>query len=154
MTGLFANQRETNFSSIVSMIEDVLIELGYFLNECRLERPGTLRAWKVGKPPTEVRISLVDGEDFTHLRVSATVMTPRAGDRATLYGHLLGLNSRMCQAAFALASDRIIIVSERSSLDLDRSEVMDVILRVQRYADEHVEELVQLYGGTPGTTAT
>ena len=151
MTALFANQRETNFASTVAMIEDVLVELGHFLNECRIERPGTLRAWKIGKGGAEVRISLVEGDDFTHLRVSATVMTPpRTGDRMPLYAHLLRINARLCGAAFAVVSDRVVIVAERSSLDLDRSEVMDLVMRVQRYADEHAGTLVQAYGGTPG----
>jgi hypothetical protein len=153
-TALFANQREVNLTSTVAMIEDVLVELGHFLNQCRDDRDGALRSWKVHKGSAAVRISVIEGDDFTHLRVMAPVMTiAPATDRAALFAHLLGINCELCGAAFALRGDVVMIVAERSTLDLDRSEVMDVVARVQRYADDHDDALVADFGGTLGGEA-
>ncbi|MCP4449210.1 MAG: hypothetical protein GY811_28345 [Myxococcales bacterium] len=41
---LFANEREANLESTVAMVEDVLIDLGHFVNECRAERPGSAQS--------------------------------------------------------------------------------------------------------------
>src|SRR5262245_57369444 len=153
-SGLFANQREVNLASTVAMIEDVLVELGHFLNQCRDDRAGALRSWKVSKGSAVVRISVIEGDDFTHIRVAAPVMVIGATtDRTNLYGHLLEVNRELCGAAFALRGDQVMIISERSTLDLDRSEVMDVIARVQRYADDHDDALVATHGGTIGGDA-
>ena len=153
-SALFANQREVNLASTIAMIEDVLVELGHFLNQCRDDRDGTLRSWKVQKGSAVIRISVLAGDDFTHLRVAAPVMTLGATtDKAALYGHLLESNRTMCGAAFALRGDQVVIISERSTIDLDRSEVMDLVARVQRYADDHDDALVGAYGGTLGGDA-
>jgi hypothetical protein len=153
-SALFGNQREVNLASTVAMIEDVLVELGHFLNQCRDDREGAIRSWKVHKGSATVRISVIDGDDFSHLRVAAPVMTLAATtDRAALFGHLLELNRELCGAAFAVAGPQVMIVSERSTLDLDRSEVMDTIARVQRYADDHDDGLVADFGGALGGDA-
>jgi hypothetical protein len=153
-SALFANQREVNLSSTVAMIEDVLVELGHFLNQCRDDRDGTLRSWKVQKGSAVVRISVIEGDDFTHLRVAAPVMVMAATtDKVALYGHLLETNRTMCGAGFALRGDQVMIVAERSTLDLDRSEVMALVAQVQKYADDHDDVLVGQHGGTIGGDA-
>jgi hypothetical protein len=149
--GLFENQREVNLASTVTMIEDVLIELGHFLNDCREELPGTVRSWRVRKGSATVRISLLDRDDFTHVRVSSAVLTLDVGvDRAALFGHLLALNAELCGAAFAVRGDVAMVVTERSTLDLDRSEVMELVDRVTSYADDHDDVLISRFGGTQG----
>ena len=149
--GLFENQREVNLSSTITMIEDVLIELGHFVNECRTEVPGTLRAWRIQKGTATVRISLVDRDDFTHLRAASAVMhLDAAVSRSALYAHLLEQNAELTGAAFALKDDVVFVLAERTTLDLDRSEVKDLIDRVQTYADEHDEPLVERFGGALG----
>jgi|GEM_PF-640861 len=160
--GLFENEREANLSSTVAMIEDVLVELGHFLNECRVDMPkreatGVLEAaeyreWRVIKGSASIRIALVDREDFLKLRVVSPVLTVDAGvDTAALYTHLLQLNCEaIAGAAFAVSGPEVLLVAERSTLDLDRSEVLDLIRRVQNYADDHDDQLVARFGGQLG----
>ena len=160
--GLFDNHRETNLLSTIAMVEDALVELGHFLNDCRVANPSAiasdssvLRAWRALKGSATVRISIIGRDDFTHLRVAASVMTCTGDvDRLALFSHLLTTNAEICGAAFALRGDEIHIVSERTTLDLDRTEVLDLIGRVQTYADEHDDVLVARFGGTLGGTAT
>lgn len=148
---LFDNHRDVNLASTTAMIEDLLIERGYFLNDCRADSDETLRSWKVPKGSAIVRISLLDRADFSHLRVSSAVFRHPAGvDRAALYQDLLERNAGLCGAAFAVVGNQVCLVSERSTLDLDRSELADMLTRVQTYADDLDDPLVAKYGGELG----
>jgi hypothetical protein len=96
-------------------------------------------------------VTLVNRSEFTHIRVCATVMTMDARvDRAALFTHLLDLNASLCGVAFATDGDHVLLVTERSTLDLDRSEIVDLIARVTTYADEHDDVLVARFGGRIG----
>jgi len=147
-SALFANQRETNLASTVVLVEQVLAELG---DGGPAALGGALYAWEIRKGSASARVALVHRAEFTHIRVSATVMTLDDGvDRAALFAHLLELNAGLCGAAFATEGDRVLLVSERSTLDLDRSEVSEIIKRVSTYADEHDDVLVARFGGRIG----
>lgn len=148
---LFANQRETNLSSTLSLVESVLAELGHPAPESRVEDAIALHAWRIPTGSAVTRVLLIHRAEFTHLRVCAVVMTlDDRVDRAALFTHLLDLNATSCGAAFAVQDDQVLLVSERSTLDLDRSEVLDMIRRVTTSADEHDDVLVARYGGLLG----
>src|SRR5262245_3786235 len=119
---LFDNHREVNLASTIAMIEDLLIERGYFVNDTRAEVTGALRAWRVPKGSAVAQISLLDRPDFPHLRVAAAVFRhPANVDKVALYRELLTRNTELCGAAFGIVGDQVVLVSERSTLDLDRS---------------------------------
>ncbi len=150
-SGLFANQREINLSSTITMIEDVLVELGHFLNDCRADAPGAIRSWRVVKGSATVRISLFERPDFTHVRIASAVMRlDSAVPRVALFTHLLEKNAELTGAAVALRGETVLLQTERSTLDLDRSEVLDLITRVTKYADELDDALVERFGGSIG----
>ncbi len=151
MTPLFANQREASLASTVALIEQALTELGHVPAATQLVDPGAAHAWRIVTGSAVTRVTVVHHSVFPHLRVSAVVMTLDAKvDRAALFAHLLGLNASLYGAAFATDGDHVLLVSERSTLDLDHSEVLDVIDRVTRYADEHDDALVARFGGRIG----
>ena len=151
MTSLFANQRETNLASTVALVEQVLVELGHAPAASQLTEPGTTHAWRIVRGSAVTRVTVVQRSTFSHLRVSAVVMTLDATvDRAALFAHLLELNAGMCGAAFATDGDQVLLLSERSTLDLDHSEVLDAIEQITSYADEHDDVLVARYGGRVG----
>jgi hypothetical protein len=148
---LFANQRETNLASTVALVEAVLAELGHPPAESRIKDATALQAWRIQKGSAMTRVSLVNRSEFPHLRVCATVMTADDNvDRAALHAHLLELNAGLCGAAFATDGDHILLLGERSTLDLDRSEVLELIRRVTTCADEHDDVLVARFGGRIG----
>ncbi len=148
--GLFENDRQANLSSIVSMIEDVLIQLGHFLNECRIEDESALNTWSVVKGSAAIRITLVDKEDFVHLRLESPVMhLDESVDVAALHARLLALNvDELAGAAFGVRGATVVLVTERSTLDLDRSEVLTLVERIQNYADHYDDKLVAEFGGS------
>lgn len=152
---LFDNGREATITSTIAMVEDALIELGHFLNECRdPPTPAGQRSWRVAKGSALVRISLVERDDTEpNLRVVSVVMTldDRVDDRQ-LFRYLLTLNARsITGAAFGLDGHQVVLLAERSTLNLDRSEVLDLIRRVEDYADEYDDRLVVEFGGVLGT---
>ncbi len=153
---LFDNSREINTMSTITMVEDVLIALGYFVNDCRTEEPEARRSWQIIKGSAHVSIRLLDRPDHPHLRVASTVMRTPAGmdplRRASLHTELLARNLALCGMGFAVDGDQVLLVTERSTLDLDRSEVLDLINRVQDHADLVDDALVAEYGGSLGLT--
>src|SRR6266576_2559898 len=142
---LFANQRETNLASTIILDEEVLGELGYQPPETGgIELEGAAQAWRIQKGSAIATVALLARPDFTHLRVTSVVMTLDGKvDRTTLYTEILQLNHGLCGNAFAL-------VAERTTLDLDRCEIIDLIRRVTTNADTHDDRLVAKYGGTLG----
>lgn len=149
---LFANEREANLESTVAMVEDVLIDLGHFVNDCRRDRAISVHAWTIRKGSAEIDIDLLDHSEFWHVRVAATLMTiDEQVDKLAFYEHLLTLNaSEVTGAAFALKDARVILLSERSTLDLDRSELRELISVVRCFADDYDDKLVAEFGGTLG----
>ncbi|MCG8425243.1 MAG: YbjN domain-containing protein [Proteobacteria bacterium] len=151
---LFENSREANIESTIAMVEDVLIELGHFVNDCREQPPSEgIRSWRVVKGSAMVRISLVARQDDVRLRVVSVVMTVNPMvDQSKLFRRLLTINANeIYGAAFALRGSRVLLVSERSTMDLDRGEVLDLITRVKHYADHYDDALVAEFGGVRGT---
>jgi len=148
---LFANQREINLASAVALVEEVLREQGHDPGTSRTAVEGAPYAWQVRTGSAVTRITVFPTPDFTHLRVRAVVMTIDARvDRAALFQHLLERNCDLWGAAFALEHDRVVLAAERSTIDLDRSEVADMIRRVTTYADDHDDALVAKFGGRLG----
>lgn len=150
-SGLFANQRETNLSSTIALVERVLEEMGHVASNSRIKDASALHAWQIPKGSALTRVMLLNRSEFTHIRVCAVVMTLDAKvDRPALHAHLLELNTAMSGAAFATAGDQILVLSERSTLDLDKSEVVELIKRVSTCADDHDNVLVARFGGALG----
>jgi len=150
---LFANQRESNLSSTIALVEEVLGELGYPAVESRVSDPTAAHAWQITKGSATARITLADRAEFTHVRVCATVMRLDAKvDRMALFSHLLDLNAGLAGAAFATNGDHVLLLAERSTIDLDRSEVMHLIQHITASADDHDDVLVAQFGGSLGAT--
>lgn len=148
---LFANQRETNLHSTVALIEEVLGDLGHDPQATRQTGTDALHAWRIVKGSAVTHVTLIHRTLFTHLRVCSVVMTLDDNvDRNALHAHLLGLNAGLCGAAFATDGNRILMLNERTTLDLDRSEVRETIRRVTTYADDHDDALVATFGGRMG----
>lgn len=141
--GLFGNERESNLDSATTIIEEALGELGYAASRCRVERGDARRAWRIGRDGASVDISLVEHPDFCRLRLEAMVLdVAAAGDRLRLYERALTLNDReITGAAFALRGDGLLLVQERSTVDLDYSEVLDGVRQLERFASRYRDEL-------------
>src|SRR3569623_3098582 len=146
---LFANQRETILSSTVALVEEVLRELGHDPGAARQESAN--HTWRSRTGSAVTRISLFPTGELSHIRVEAVVVTlDEKVDRPSLFAHLLVQNVSLCGEAFALHGERVVLVPERSTIDLDRSEVRELVVRVTTTADDHDVRLVAAFGGLLG----
>jgi site-specific recombinase len=149
---LFANQRETNLSSAVALVEEVLRELGHDPSAARQD--AAHHTWRIRTGSAATRVSVFPTGELSHIRVEAVVITlDDKVDRPSLFAHLLFQNVTLCGVAFALHGERVVLVTERSTLDLDRSEVRELISRVTQTADDHDDRLIAAFGGVLGEHA-
>jgi hypothetical protein len=148
MSGLFDHASEVRTASTIAMVEDVLVTLGHYLNQCR----GDAGSWRIRHGSATVEISLVGAATDTHLRVASTVVyAGPTTDRPALWHELLTRNADLCGVAFAVRGDQVLLVAERSTLDLDRTEVHDMIHRTATLADDLDDDLAARHGARRGT---
>jgi hypothetical protein len=151
VSSLFANQREAALASAVALVEQALGERGYIRDATSAADPDASQAWRLVIGSVTTQVTLSHRSAFPHLRVSSVVIALDAtADRPALFAHLLDLNASLCGAAFATEGDQVLLVSERSTLDLDLSEVLDILERVTSYAVEYQRALVDRFGGRAG----
>ena len=149
---LFGNKQEANLRATIKMVELVISELGLSPTETSLDWPGAVRGWGLKKGSAEIYITLRQAEDSGEncIRVSAILLVlPESQDACNrLYRRILEENATgILGAAFGVSGDKVLLVSERSTTDLDISEVRDIIRRVGHYADYYDDLLVSEFGG-------
>jgi hypothetical protein len=131
------------------MIEDVLVALGHSLAQSRLASKDGSSSWRVKKGSAFVNVVLYTRKEENFLQVAAPVMHLDAKvNREKLFARLLELNgTAVYGTAFSLKGEEVILVAERSTVDLDRSEILDLVRRVEEYGDKYDDELVLEFGG-------
>ena len=148
---LFSNKQESNLRSCIQMVEDVIKTLGHDPDESRIETHDDMPAWRVQKGSAFVTIVL-QGDDKASenlLLVSAELVRLDAKvDRLKLFQRLLDLGRAASSLLFGLKGNDVVMVAERSTLDLDRSEVEEVLKKVEEYADHYDDALVAEFGGS------
>ncbi|MBI4508873.1 MAG: YbjN domain-containing protein [Deltaproteobacteria bacterium] len=146
---LFSNKQESNLRSCIDMIEEVIASLGHAVDETRIETFDEWPGWCIRKGTARVFVLLQGRGEENFLRVVAPVLEIDEGTKTLeLFRRLLELNAKeIYGAAFALRGNEIVLTAERSTLDLDRSEVLDLVERVQAYADHYDDALASELGG-------
>ena len=146
---LFSNKQEANLRVCIQMVEDAITALGHVPDDSRIDGVDDLPAWKVHKGTADVYVQLGINGESNVLRVTAPVLHLAAGvDAPRLFRRLLELNAtKVAGAAFGLRDDHVVLVAERTTVDLDPSEVVDIIKRVEDFADHYDDVLVTEFGG-------
>jgi hypothetical protein len=150
---LFGSKQQANLRSTAKMVEEVIAELGLSPQENRLQTESGNPAWGLMKGSAQVFVFINPGtgdENLNSLQVVAPViiMPEAPGSQMALFRHVLELNAReITGAAFGIKGDTVVITVDRSTVDLDRSEVKDMVLRVGYYADLYDDTLVSQFGG-------
>jgi hypothetical protein len=144
---LFSNKQEANLRSCIRMVEDALQSLGHPPDNSRTESEDDMPAWRVEAvgPGARVDVRLGIADDKNVLRVTATVATLPSGDGELRILHkLLELNATEVKGvAFGLIGSDIVLVSERSTIDLDPSEVEDILRRTEKFAAHYAGVLAK-----------
>lgn len=145
-------KRTEELDRVTKLVEEHLKEEGLKADEVRMQTQDEHPAWAFRQGSASVRIHLIPGEkesEHGYFQVVAPVMILPEKDRERIYGKLLELNAdQLWSCAFAIRQDRVIITADRTTRDLDRSEVVEMIERVALYADKFDDELVEAFGGT------
>ena len=151
LPALFHNHRESLLGSVVTMVEDVLGDMGLDLEQTRVTDTTALYEWRLAQGSAEVRIQIVDHTNGARLRLRSAVMTlPTTVDRAAAFARLLALNVELGVAAFACIDRQVLLVAERPTRDLDRSEVEELMRQLPALADNYDDDLVAQFGGVLG----
>ena len=150
---LFSNKQESNYRSSIKMVETVIQELGIPVQETRIgdaDAPPDQEhtGWVVMKGSAEVYVFLYRGEDDNFIHVYSPVMTVPERNLLQLFRRLLDLNGvGQMGVAFGLKGDHVVLSIYRSTTDLDRSEVREMIINVGEHADYYDDILVNEFGG-------
>jgi hypothetical protein len=111
-------------------------------------------SWTLQRGSARILITLATqtgpaGKTSVFLRVISPVMTlPEPAKREALYQHLLELNAQgLGNAAFGFASDRIVVVSERPTENMQGEEASQMVRHLAAVADTYDDRLVKAFGG-------
>jgi len=151
--GFFGSKQQSNLKATNEMVEKVISELGLGSEDNHLQTDDGSLGWGLMRGSAQVYIFIRPGpeeEEFSSIQVVSPLMrVPEVETvRTSLYRHLLNLNAQeITGAAFGIKDDTVVIITDRSTQDLDRSEVKDMILRVGYFADMYDDALVTQFGG-------
>ena len=143
---------EKGLSKAKKTVEAVLKDLGINANENEVESVDGGHAWQLARGSADVMISLVPGSDHRagRIRVVSPIVRMDAGISREAAIRLLELNgTQLPGVAFGLIErDMVVLVAERTVLDLNRLEVQEMLNLVGYYADKYDDLLVAEFGGT------
>lgn len=144
---LFGNRQEANLRSCVKMVEQVVTDLGLDPDDNRVKTPTGQPAWGLRRGSAAIYVFLQATEGKNYIQVISPVVKVPGQDGQALLRRLLELNaSTLIGAAFGVRGDDVVITADRSTADLEASEVREMISRVGAYADRFDDELVQTFG--------
>ena len=149
---LFSNKQESNYRACVKMVETVIAELGISVDETRIgssqDSKGEHNGWVIMKGSAEVYVFIYRGENDNFIHVYSPVMTLPERNLLQLFRRLLDLNGvGQMGVAFGLKGDNVVLSVYRSTTDLDKSEVREMIISVGEHADYYDDILVNEFGG-------
>ena len=148
-------QSNKDLSRAAALVDDVIRRLGLDPERVAIQVPAPSRGWSLLRGSAAVAIFLRparDGEDSPQLRIVAPILRIAAGDPLGLFRSLLELNAGGLGAvSFGLQGDRVVVVAERRTLDLEPAEVEYLVQRVGAVGDHYVDELIARFGGTKVT---
>jgi hypothetical protein len=137
-----------------ALVEEAIRSLGVEPSSALAKADDGQTNWTLQRGSAAILITLTTGAKSAgspeaSLRVISPVMTlPDEGKRAGLYKHLLELNAQgLANAAFGLLNDRVVVVSERPTKDLQSDEVRQMVRHLAAVADTYDDRLVKAFGG-------
>jgi hypothetical protein len=152
---LFENRQAVNLRACEQMVETVLTHMGVDPAESRLPRAdgaaeseGPSWGLTCGSAHLFVFLTSSPNSEDNYIHVVAPVFRPPDEVDSALWRRLLELNGRVLTgAAFGLRDGEVVVTTDRSTQDLDRGEVEDMIRRIGDYADLYDDALVREFGG-------
>jgi len=151
--GMFGEQdSQADFARAVKLVETVIESFQLKPDEARFQTTDGSTAWSLLRGSAEVLIFLNPARSEDHpnfIRVVAPIWRlPEEGSREAIYRKLLELNAReLFGTAFGLMENDAVLVTERPTRDMDRSEVEEILQNIGGWADFYDDALVKEFGG-------
>lgn len=144
---------DTDFEKARQLVEATIRKLGVEPTACRAHGSETQEAWtlKRGSASVLVTVTYHEDEKRTYLRAAALVLNlpSNVNNHGPLFRRLLELNAAgLANAAFGLAGDRVVVVSERPAEGLGPEEVEQTIRHLSAVADTFDDRLEKEFGAT------
>jgi hypothetical protein len=103
--------------------------------------------WWLTEGSARIYIFVQDTSGGPVIRVTSPIVTiPETGDVSAFYRHLLDINSSLTSCALATNEQAVLVVSQRSTAQLDQEELDSTIWNVAYVADLLDDKLVKEYG--------
>ncbi len=144
---------DTDFENARKLVEATIRKLGLDPAGCRAHQNDAQEAWTLKRGSASVLVTVTHHPDEkrTYLRVASPVVTlpADAARHAALFRRLLELNAAgLANAAFGLAGDRVVAVSERPAQGLGPEEVEQTVRHLSAVADTFDDRLEKEFGAT------
>jgi hypothetical protein len=137
---------------VVELVESHLKSEGLELDKVRKPSKDGHPYWAFAQGSAAVRVHLIPGPEergINYFQVVSPVLIVPEQNRESLFQELLELNAdQLWMCAFALRGDTVLLTADRTTVDLDKSEVIEMIERVAAYADRLDDELANKFGAT------
>ncbi len=144
--------KDRDLAKAKKTVENVVKELGVEPADNAVEAVKGGYAWQIARGSADVIISLIPGvhEAAGRIRVVSPLVRMEKGVTKELAVRLLELNgTELPGVSFGLISgDIVVLVAERSVLELDKQEVREMLGLIGYYADKYDDVLVKEFGGT------
>lgn len=134
-----------SIQTIAEMVERLLEATGVDPAENRVVAENIL-GWVLPLATGPVYINLRQENPFPTVSVTAPLLSLPATDILPLYRRLLEENMEMVACSFAVAEDRIFLVSERPTLGLEDSELKHMVYNLACKAENLTERLAEEFG--------
>lgn len=135
-----------------ALVEAMIRKQGIDPETVRMAPPGQGRAWSLMRGSAAVAVFLRpahEGEDSPKLRIVSPIVKIDESTRPEIYKTLLELNATgLGGMAFGVHQERVVLVAERRTTDLEPAEVEHLIQRVGVVADHYDDHIVSRFGGS------
>lgn len=144
---------DTEIERATTLVEEAVKRLGLDPAAVRMPPPpGVEKAWSLMRGSAGVAVFLraaKEGENSPWLRVVSPIVKVDPAKEVELYKRLLELNAQGLGAvAFGLVQDRVVVVAERRTLDLEPAELEHLVNRVGVVGDHYDDQLITRFGGS------
>jgi len=142
--------QQKNQERVVKLVESHLESEGLNLETVRKKSNDGHPYWAFAQGSAAVRIHIIPGPEqrgVNYFQVVSPIIVLPEENKEALYRKLLELNGdQLWMCGFAVRNDTVLLTADRTTVDLDRSEVIEMIERVAAYADKFDDELSEEFG--------
>jgi hypothetical protein len=138
----------TTLAEVRNLVSSVIDELGGDSYDSRVDK----NAWSIVRNSADGLIVIFENSEnaeFSDIVATFDIMAVPQSNTLAFYRRLLELNERFYgKAAFCVTPDNTVSLrAGRAILDINHSEIVDLILRTAAHADSWIAPLVQEFGG-------